>query len=542
MSRLSSSFLQRIAAALCLLVLTSGTSRRVAAHGLHGHIHVTGWAIENLPPGELRDLFDDPDVFHAALSGAMFPDTGYALDRPAAREYAEHSHWEPFIENFIQHVRVTYGPTYETKEEKMLIAFLLGCAAHGLQDELFDSVFLYETEERDGNGQDITDPGTDGFLVLDGLFRLLPEDYFPIDEVLPLYQPLNQPIDRALIEEHVRTVRNAYVNELLGTRIAAGFGQRALSQIPWAAENYLDPSVPGSLAAEIVPTLRHMQALWERLHGRFDEGNLVVHAWPDAPRRLRSAQHQQVASWVTLIFGKGVAQNSATASLFDAGGTPHPFDLRYTRWGGTSRLIRFLPTDDYVPGGFYTAILEAGATLVDGSTTTHHHEHTFQVECDPNDPLAGTDEDGQCEPVVVTDDPVIALPEPTATRSATATASPSATTTTEATSTPIPSATATVVASATHTAVATNTIAPTNTAVPAATHTATTTNTLAPTATYTPNPTHTFTPTTAPFRNDDDGDSCRIAPSGPTSSRGLALLLIGAAVLVGGRRRHVGKR
>ena len=495
--------------------------RGVAGHGLHGHIHVTGWAIENLPEGELRDIFRDPDVFHAALAGAMFPDTGYALDQPPARAYAEHSHWEPFIESFIQHLADRYGPTYETKEERMLVAFLLGCAAHGLQDELFDSTFLYEIEERDGGDQSIADPGTDGFLVLDGLFRLLPEDFFPIDEVLPLYDGLGQPIDRSLIENHVRTVKNAYVNDLLGTRVAAGFGQRALSQIPWAAGNYMEFGVSGSLAAEVEPTMRHMEALWERLHGRFSEEGLLVHAWPDAPRRLRSADHDQVASWVTMIFGKGVRQDSATASLLDGGGLLHPFQLRYTRWGGTSRLVRFLPTADYEAGAFYTAILEPGAVLVDGSSTELAHEHHFQVACDPNDPLAG-DESGACEEVVVTDDPVIALPEPTATRTATSTATPQPTSTESAT--PEPSATDTPTATppptASPTASPTLSPSPSQTPRPA---TPTPTSTAPPTATPTPTAVDTPTPTAAP--NDED-DGCHVSPDGKGGPGAAAALLI----------------
>jgi hypothetical protein len=394
-----------------------GTPRLVLAHGLHGHIHVTGWAIENLPPGELRAIFDDPDIFQAALAGAMFPDTGYAVDRPAAREYAEYSHWEPFIERFIQHVLATYGPTYDTKEEQMLVAFLLGCASHGLQDELFDSTFLFEVEERDGRGQDVADPGTDGFLVLDGYFRLLPNDYIPIDEVLPLYEVLGQPIDRALIEEHVRIVRGAYVNDTFGLQYARGYGTRIRPQIPWAGDNYANMDVPGSLASEIEPTMRHMEALWERLHGRFDESNLVVDAWPDNPRRLRSHEHERVASWVTLVFGKGVKGSSVSTALLDSGGIGHPYQLRSTRWGGwdgITRLIRFQPSEDFIAGASYTAILEGGAELVDGTATTAEHQHQFRVECSAEQEL--------CEPVIIVDDPTIALPAPTPTPTATPTA------------------------------------------------------------------------------------------------------------------------
>lgn len=417
-----------------LLVLAVWTPvRSVWAHGLIGHIHVTGWAIENLPPGELRSLFDDPDVFRAALTGAMFPDTGYPLNNPAAREYAEYAHWEPFIQRFIQHVRETYGPTYDTKEERMLVAFLLGAASHGLQDELFDSTFLYEVEERDGPSQEVTDPGTDGFLVLDGFFRLLPADYLPTEEVVPLFGVLNQPIDSALIASQVQVVRNIYVNDNVGLRVAANYGQRARAQIPWAAANYLDPGVPGCHGAEVEPTMRHIQALWERLNDRFDEASdLLVHQWPDAPRRLRSGDHTKVASWITFVLGKGIQEGSATTSLKDESGTAVPYHLRYTRWGGTSRIIRFQPDADLVAGATYTATLEPGAQMIDGSTTAEAHSVTFQVECeDPNDPA--------CPPVVVEDDPQVVPGTPAATPTATRTATM---TIAVATATPTPPPTA----------------------------------------------------------------------------------------------------
>jgi hypothetical protein len=405
------SFAAWLAAAFLLGV--AAVPLAVHAHGLHGHVHVTGWAIENLPEGELRTMFQDPDVFHAALSGAMFPDTGYALDRPGARDYGESAHWEPFIDPFVRLVRDKYGPTYETKEEKMLAAFLLGCASHGLQDELFDSTFLFEVEQHDGPGQEITDPAIDGFLVLDGYFRLLPRDYFPIDELLPLYAPINPVIDHELIAGLVQIVRDAYVNDSLGVRIAAGNGTRYRSRIPWGAEHWIDMSVPGSLGAEVEATRRHIEAVWERLNGRFDDANLVVHAWPDPPRRLRSANHQDVASWVTFVFGKGVQEGSATTSLVDSSGAPHPYNLRYTRYGGTSRIIRFQPTADFTPGETYTAAIHPGATLVDGSVAAVEYEHSFQVECD-------SPEDPRCPPISP-EDPTIVLPPPSPTPTATST-------------------------------------------------------------------------------------------------------------------------
>ena len=111
-----------------LLLLTGLLAPRVsAAHGLWGHIHVTGWAVENMEPGPLRDfLTEDPAVFNALLMGSMFADTGYRPGAPAAaRAYSEHSHWEPFVEDYVQWVRANDPPPWNDLASKKRVAFLL---------------------------------------------------------------------------------------------------------------------------------------------------------------------------------------------------------------------------------------------------------------------------------------------------------------------------------------------------------------------------------------------------------------------------------
>jgi len=380
----------------------------VSAHGVHGHVHVTGWAIDALPDGEVRTLLSDPEMRGAALMGAAFPDSGYAATDAAledqARAYGEHAHWEPFIEDFIERMRTTYGPTYDTREERLLVAFLMGCAAHGLQDELFDSTFLFEVEQRDGAGQAEADPGTDGFLTQDGYFWMVPSDYVPVDDLLPLFAGLSEDVDSAVIAHGVGNIR-VYVNDIIGPSIAEANGEMYRPLIPWAAGHYLDAGVPGSLRAEIVPTARYMEAIWERLHGRFDDSQLVIHAWPDAPRRLREADATSVASWVTLILGQGIENSGATGSFIDDVSAAHPHTLDYTRWGGegTSRIVRFLPSVDLTPGDFYTVTLDPGATLVDGAVTTVAHAHRFQVDCP---------DEATCPPLGDLPDPAIDPPPP----------------------------------------------------------------------------------------------------------------------------------
>src|SRR5262245_8508961 len=100
----------RASALLLLPVATLGFAETARAHGVWGNVHVTGWAIENLPPGELRDFFADNEVREAAQFGAAYTDSGYAIEQrkvipllgatdqeiAQGHEYSEITHWEPF--------------------------------------------------------------------------------------------------------------------------------------------------------------------------------------------------------------------------------------------------------------------------------------------------------------------------------------------------------------------------------------------------------------------------------------------------------------
>ena len=374
------------AAALCLGL---GLSSPGHAHGLWGHLHVTGWAAENMPNDELRQfLLDDPEVFNALLFGAVFTDTGYAVEDPASRAYSEHTHWEPFIEDYVEWIRINDPPPWDSLESKKRVAFLMGCASHGLQDSIFDSLFLHHVEQRDGAGQAETDPGTDGFLALDGHLRFFPEPDLPLPLLLELYQDLEPDVTEDVITTAVDRTVSFYINETYGPTIAATLGEEYAPTMPWGRVHYMDPAVPGSLRAEIFPTMRHQQALWKRLHGELSPNDVTVFAFPEEPRRLRSGDPERVDSWVTLIFGEGVVYDSALVELVDDAGEPVDFDVTGNRWGGNpTRLIRLLPAQTLTPGGWYTARLLPGAETSGGQVSTEGWEQRFQVACeDDSDP------------------------------------------------------------------------------------------------------------------------------------------------------------
>lgn len=370
------------------VLLTCAPARDARAHGVWGHVHVTGWAIENLSPGELRDFFAEPEVLNAALFGAAFTDSGYWLQsgphRDAARSYTEHTHWEPFVQDYIEWILANDPPPFETLESRKRVAFLMGCAAHGLQDEIFDSLFLEQIAEHDGAGQDEADPGSDGFLALDGHLRFAPQEYIPMELLLELYDPLGQQVTEETIRAGVDFMTFVYLDPVRGERLASSLGEEYAEALSWTRDHYLDQDIPGSLRAEIDPTIAYLEAIWDRLHSRHAERGVVIHAYPATPRRLRAHTPGTADAWVTFVFQQGVQTSAAPTSWVDEQERAIAYTQRGTRWGGPdgwARLARLMPEQQLAPGGWYTTRVEANVPLIDGSMSARAFEHRFQVSC-----------------------------------------------------------------------------------------------------------------------------------------------------------------
>ncbi|MCA9546575.1 MAG: hypothetical protein KC613_19355, partial [Myxococcales bacterium] len=196
-------------AALAGLLLAGAPLAGVWGHGINGHVHVTGWAAEAQPAGSaLAALFADPLLKNTVLIAAAFPDSGYAVDHP----YGEAAHWEPFTEAHVAFVRDTYGPDYASVEAQQQVAFLIGTACHGLQDELFDSLFLLQIREKDGRGQEEADPGTDAFLQVDGHLRFFPEVWLPAEALVQVFAARGIEVTPNTMERGLRLVSSVVIN------------------------------------------------------------------------------------------------------------------------------------------------------------------------------------------------------------------------------------------------------------------------------------------------------------------------------------------
>ena len=329
---------------MLIVLLWCGFGR---AHGINSHVHVTGWTLENLPPGPLADFFAEPAVFDALLLGATFPDSGYAVDD----DYGELAHWSPFAEGALADLQARYPLPWDTLEARKHAAFVMGIALHGLQDELFDTLFLRQAEHHDGATQDDTDGGLDGIMFTEGLFRFLPEYYVPAQALSEVFASANgHQVTPQTIETGVTRVKLVVIDTFAG--IGPTLDAESRENLTWSIAHYLDPAVPGSFVSEIAATEAFLEGLWNRLHRIEGPSVPVVHVYPEAPRRLRSTVPDGVDHWISLVLAGGVRAGSLSEDrvrLVAPDGQAVPIRLRPSRWAhadtASTRMIVLEPLE-----------------------------------------------------------------------------------------------------------------------------------------------------------------------------------------------------
>ena len=114
------------------------------AAGMTTHAWMAEAGFGHVKTPELRVLLERNRSM--VLSGASYPDAGYYLGsvHPGA-DFGEISHWEQFINAYVDHIR-SKPECVETLADPAgpcagLIAHLMGAAAHGMGDETWDWMF-----------------------------------------------------------------------------------------------------------------------------------------------------------------------------------------------------------------------------------------------------------------------------------------------------------------------------------------------------------------------------------------------------------------
>ncbi len=387
-------------------------------HGINGHIWVSDGALDWMQNCEAVEQLKHPEIRPVLQIGAAFPDSGYALDE--GREYGETAHWEPFVQAYVDEHQARYDEPFTTDALRSA-AFLLGLSAHGMEDEVFDTVFLRLSYEAEGSDQDILDPATDFMLIADGHTDLKPPIYYPEDFLLDVFSraDVNVEVTPGHFERGMFIIHTVVIGLVGDNR--SGLDDIYRYDVPWAAAHYVDTATPSSLEFEKRVVGPYFDALWKRLTGTFTEDDLILETIPSTGYRLGSNDPASVNSWITVFFGKGVEGPSVTQErvrLVDASGNPVPIELGGTRWGGLNtvgRIVQIKPQVTLESGAAYTVEIDPGIELIDKTVTKQKHSFTVQSACENSvacKPLPAPAEPKMCPAPVIEEPAALPVVEP----------------------------------------------------------------------------------------------------------------------------------
>lgn len=340
------------------------------ACGQSTHVWVALHALEHLEPGPLADLVAREDVRDLLVHGAMFPDGGYS---PLTQDgYGETAHWPPFHDHYLAWQRDRFGGDLSTAEAREHAAFLLGLAAHGIADQIFDGVYLTRSLVYDGSeawGAYDADLSTDVAMASLVGPQTAPEDTrLPYDTLEALYDSFGQPTAASTMRTGQASLRLA-VAFTSTTGANPETAAQYLDQFPWANGHLDDPDVPGSPACIGEQLVAYWQTLFDRLQGGFDlDRDVVVAAIPDdgAFGHVRSAS--SLESSVSLVFARPVVQDTLAGRvrLEAEDGTEIPVTFRLY-YGDRTNVLNVAPTADLVADARHTLTIDAGVEMIDGA-------------------------------------------------------------------------------------------------------------------------------------------------------------------------------
>ncbi len=383
------------AVGLCSAVLGAGHAR---ANGNYTHLWVAMDAVSHLEDAELAKLLSDPGLFEVMRNGSNFPDGGYAMDD----NYGEIGHWEPFQTLYLEWIRDTYGPPW-SDEAKVHIAFLMGMAAHGLTDQLFDGMYLERHYVFDENSASGEWGNIDGVTDVCFAARMgpmeLPEAWVPADVMADLFAESGHPVAPATIETGQSLVGVAvmYTND---KRTEKATLESFMTLYPWACGHVDDPSVPGSPISLGVPVARYMEVLWARLNGAEGFGQPLLGTWFSTGEPFNQPRDSgSPDSWVSFAMPRGLDKSTVTyTSIAVAGpdGGTHLVTLQLY-YGNASHLVNIRPTQDWVADTDYTVTISAPLASWNGIELEGTREFQFATGPEPGGDDIQGGEDGTAE-------------------------------------------------------------------------------------------------------------------------------------------------
>ena len=310
--------------------------------GVNSHLWITDSAICQLPEAsQLRVFYQRQRHVDLTRLGSSFPDSGYAINH----EYGEIAHWPPFVQSYIEDFQARFGidDTVWSEEAWDEVAFILGVAAHGFEDELFDSQFLRWVEQEDGANQNLIDPAIDFLLIYEGHTELYPPGDFPSAGVTSALRRVGLEVSEEEVKLGVARIRQVALQLSQNPESLRGLVDRDTPLIPWASRHYQSRYIRGSLGHEPRAVAALLEATFLRLRGERVAPLTLSRIDPDERSYLdrMGVDTQDESRWISLYFAVAVDTQSVRSALTlkDPQSQPVDFEWRSTRWGGGEGLL-----------------------------------------------------------------------------------------------------------------------------------------------------------------------------------------------------------
>lgn len=381
MRPLLGNLLVRTALGASFAALALGRAAPASAEGMQGHMFVTEEAAKLVKTPALKALLErERDGY---LVGSIFPDSGYW----AMHEYGEESHWEPFVEAYLQWIRAHYAPPFTEPEAARHVAVLMGIASHVMSDQVFDILFLDKVGEVSGDSaKSQLDTHIDFFLVDDRDRRINPTDVTDADVLASILRDaLGVDASAATIRSGIGLAKSGIGGVIAGTNILVVGPMRLTNG--WASDNYLNESVPGSYPHNARVVAGYFETLWRRLHGRFTHRYLIAGSNPEPRARAHSTNHASLDSYVTLFAGDPLRAETLRNGGFvlrDGEGNVVSAHLRSRRDGHQeATTLQLKPAQDLAYNSWYRVALLPGVTTVRGDVLEREVGFWFKTQCPP---------------------------------------------------------------------------------------------------------------------------------------------------------------
>ncbi|HVE69405.1 MAG TPA: Ig-like domain-containing protein [Solirubrobacteraceae bacterium] len=268
--------------AACSLALPAGAS----AAGVTTHAFMAEAAIPFVSDPGLHNLLSAHR--DEILSGAHYPDGGYGSSSFPGGDYGEVSHWERFVNAYVAHIRSR--PDCGRLDDPNgacapMIAHMLGAAAHGMGDEMWD--WLFEPRMADygeAPHSSLTRAGLPGFAELGNLpvldqantsefsmdmiglvdhlrYGSVPVYPPPVDDLLAVYRSVGRD---DITREGILAGHSIITGALTGERAAVATEyKRVKDTMPRSAATYLSDS--GGVLDTAEGIAGYYQAAWRKL-------------------------------------------------------------------------------------------------------------------------------------------------------------------------------------------------------------------------------------------------------------------------------------